>query len=585
MKKTGGWLYCRSAYTPPPGVKNCTFKGKAVSGSKAKKYTAPGIIQTVENPNAELAAILDEVRDGKNNIFVNALAGTGKTFTAVQCVKIWSQKNLSVCMLAFSKRDKEAMAEKVGSLATVYTSNGAGFSILANSLGGRIKLNDKLPKILLDDSLEATGERNAKGEFKTLCRESVKVIEKVVDLLRTAKLFTAPQVPTNDDVIEILNQFSIDYKEDKKIPICEWTIRLFIRLASIDTAKTHGIDFTNQIFLPVYHGMSARTTFDRVVIDEAQDQNPYNREIAFALLAKNGRMFVVGDNKQAIYEWRGASSTAMADIADRMKTPPVYFTLTECRRCPVKVLDLVRGLVPNIKALPEAIQGEIEYLRDDVDLFEVLTKKKSGLVMCRVNAPLVSLCLKFLGTGIRAVLAKSNVLQQLGGFVDTLSEGKDSASVSTIVERAGAWLFTQSEKVANYRNAADLIQGFTDKHDCILALCMPEDIHTAGDIKHTLSKMFPRDEIVNPDNCIVLSTVHGQKGGEADDVYILSPIKTKNGKECPSVFNEIWCSPEDRDNLLYVAATRAKKTLTFAGPVPSFFPFAGSDASDEDGHE
>lgn len=71
--------------------------------------------------------------------------------------------------------------------------------------------------------------------------------------------------------------------------------------------------------------------FDLVIVDEAQDNSAVQAEIA-SLLAETGRLIVVGDARQSIYRWRGASPElflsmgegANADHWDTLYLPTNY---------------------------------------------------------------------------------------------------------------------------------------------------------------------------------------------------------------------------------------------------------------------
>jgi DNA helicase-2/ATP-dependent DNA helicase PcrA len=53
---------------------------------------------------------------------------------------------------------------------------------------------------------------------------------------------------------------------------------------------------------------------------------------------------------------------------------------------------------------------------------------------------------------------------------------------------------------------------------------------------------------------IKLSTIHGAKGGEADNVLLLSDLSTRSAREYDK-------NSDDINRLLYVGITRAKQTL------------------------
>jgi superfamily I DNA/RNA helicase len=58
---------------------------------------------------------------------------------------------------------------------------------------------------------------------------------------------------------------------------------------------------------------------------------------------------------------------------------------------------------------------------------------------------------------------------------------------------------------------------------------------------------------------IKLSTIHGAKGGEADNVLLLTDLSTKFAKSYDT-------NPDDINRLLYVGITRTRKTLHLVMP-------------------
>ena len=71
--------------------------------------------------------------------------------------------------------------------------------------------------------------------------------------------------------------------------------------------------------------------------------------------------------------------------------------------------------------------------------------------------------------------------------------------------------------------------------------------------------MLANKEKISQNPRITLSTIHGAKGGESDNVLILPDI-TKSAAD----HNDI--DPDDLHRLFYVAVTRAKKALHLLEP-------------------
>ena len=78
---------------------------------------------------------------------------------------------------------------------------------------------------------------------------------------------------------------------------------------------------------------------------------------------------------------------------------------------------------------------------------------------------------------------------------------------------------------------------------------------TVEHIKKWLNK-YVSDKKPTP-NDIVLSTIHGVKGMEADRVWLYKPSLI------PHKLAETEAELKEEDNLMYVAITRAKKELYF----------------------
>lgn len=76
----------------------------------------------------------------------------------------------------------------------------------------------------------------------------------------------------------------------------------------------NAVDFDDLLFLPVRLFRENRSVleyyqqrFTHLLIDEYQDTNGAQYELALHLVAKSGNIFVVGDPDQSIYSWRGAN--------------------------------------------------------------------------------------------------------------------------------------------------------------------------------------------------------------------------------------------------------------------------------------
>lgn len=116
----------------------------------------------------------------------------------------------------------------------------------------------------------------------------------------------------------------------------------------------NAVDYDDQIFLackilkttPELHHKWQQST-RHLLIDEYQDINPAQYEF-IRLLCKdqeNG-VFVVGDDDQSIYSWRGGSPDFIVNFKNHFSNhQPKIYSLDECWRCPPNFLKAALGIV------------------------------------------------------------------------------------------------------------------------------------------------------------------------------------------------------------------------------------------------
>ena len=84
--------------------------------------------------------------------------------------------------------------------------------------------------------------------------------------------------------------------------------------------------------------------YDLILIDEFQDFNEKEAEFIDLLATKN-EMLVVGDDDQALYEFKGSYSKFIKDKYDASNTDFESHTLKYCSRCPQVIIDAFHNIV------------------------------------------------------------------------------------------------------------------------------------------------------------------------------------------------------------------------------------------------
>lgn len=581
-----GAMWCKD-------YKKCGFKGIKGQGFKQTISTDP--IPVLTTMSEEQKAVVKFTEENDENLIVEALAGTGKTTVLVQQTRVLHKIGHSVAIHAFARRDRYAIQARVNDKATVNTSSGWGLKMLSNyakKCGYRANVNfDGMVGFQLIGQLKDDGliPKEKDGGAWQIKRPVFNAITALVEKTRSVLPMSAkgtgglPVKPSDKDYMDIALRFGIDINDADKEQVLHYTKILMSRFMSLEWCMKNGIDGTGMLFLPVYHDLrpAEADKFDRILVDECQDQSYYTRMVAQMWKKSNGRIIAVGDKNQAIYAWRGADSRSIEEMAAVMVGgTPKRLPLTECRRCSKEVIKVAQCLVPEIKSLPNAPEGKVEHMPTDDLLLERLVVERKGLVICRANAPLISLCLQLLGKKVGAIILRSNIVKDLLTLIENGSNGQGpDASIEKVLNHVNEWEQERLLKLSTRQGVERQIQTVQDKAACLRALADIPGVRTARDLKAQIDSMFEGtndDERYKPDpkKTVVLSTVHGAKGGEAPTVYLYSPASKK--EESASLWDAIWTDAEDRNNTLYVGITRAEHTLVFVGMMPRLERFPDS---------
>ena len=475
---------------------------------------------------------------------VNAVAGSGKTTTMVEVAKRLRSNFKSVLFLAFNKSIATELASRMqGSGADCKTLHAVGYSALFKVLGRAMKVNDRKWSTYLDENLEnlcsisfvtPNGQEDgkAKREFISnamkllnLCRINLIKGGDLQGIQSLAYYHGMIESPTDEmDEFECVNE--ILYKCYELDNTCE-------------------VDFTDMITLPITDKKvnTKIAKYDVVIVDEAQDLSKAQQQVMLSCIKRGGKFIAVGDPRQAINGFAGSDANSFAELkelADGKELP-----LSCCYRCGKTIINAAQEIVQDIEAFEGASEGNIETVYD----FNKLGTR--DMILCRLSAPLVGLCLNMLASGISAKVKGTDILEGLKKMI-VKSKAATIAELFAVFEKETEKLIKQAEKngMENPSQAPSVVR-YTDRVECIRIVS--EGCITIEQLVSNLNQLFA-DEISG--NCVTLSTIHKAKGLESDNVFIILPSKL------PLTFDgqKEWQYTQEL-NLKYVAITRAKKNL------------------------
>jgi len=321
--------------------------------------------------------------------------------------------------------------------------------------------------------------------------------------------------------------------------------------------KEYGlIDFNDMILN--FIKSDASPAFDVVFIDEAQDLSLMQWDMARSIWNKSGDSYIAGDDDQAIFRWAGA------DVDSFITQKGKFLNLTESFRVPRSVHDIAMKLIGRVSKRiakqwePKKHQGSVSR---HPDFDHVDMSKGEWLVLART---------KFMLNDLEEILYRKGLFYK-NKFKKSYEEDLYNAVTDWEILRNGAQLdYDKTKRVLSYISPKNLqkekifsmvkdqyynIELLHKEYGLMTRAVWYEALDEAPSRKvEYIRKMRSNGEQLNQKPRILLSTIHGVKGGESQNVVLLSDLSlnTQKGYER---------NPDDENRLFYVGATRTKENL------------------------
>lgn len=470
--------------------------------------------------------ILTQVEEDKHNLVISAVAGSGKTTTALgMMARLPSYYRVQ--FLAFNRDIAAELAAIVPEGRRANTFHSFATGVLAKSIKGW-KLDARKGKKIARRVLE---ENHIRTDYTG---EDTGGADPVADLAKAASLSKLRLVSDLVEVAEIIQQYELA----KALPLDEMPdlVRKCLDYARNDLRT---VDFDDQLWIPLRLDLPI-PHFDVVICDESQDLG--NAQIEYTLRAGQRRVYCVGDPLQRIYEFAGVDAGAFDRMTATLGARVLPLSITY--RCARAIVAYLKPLCPQLEARPGAPEGEVN--RVDKLFDGPFGPQPGDFVLSRTNAPLIFFACLALKKGIPA-----NILGRDLGF-----------QICDVGEQLGASRLTKPEWLQAVRRWADMEESQSDddafqtaseasaakqaKVDVAASILAIADWgQSPKDCLDRVRQMFvDRDPAGLRPNVITFSTTHKSKGLAAETVWLL------DGTYDPT-----------ETNLYYVAGTRAKNVL------------------------
>lgn len=482
--------------------------------------------------------IFDWFETGSGNLVVRARAGTGKTTTIIEGINRAPESSILLC--AFNKRIQEELSARISNPnAQACTLHSLGFKCVLKFWEG----------IRVGESTSKPGKLN-RADFlaeKVCGATAPDYIKRLVSKLHSKAREIKPHARNVGEITDILYQFEcapeeswdsagygVAYVEEKALAAMELA-------ATVRPVET-GIDFADMIFLPVRNHWLVQT-FALVVVDEAQDMTVAQLEIARGVC--KGRLAVVGDDRQAIYGFRGADSESLDRLKTELRATELGLTITY--RCGRVIVEKAATLVPDFEAGPDNPDGEIQSISEEKLTCAV---QPGDFVLSRINAPLVSVAMSLLRNQKRARVAGRDI----GAGLKALIRKLKAPSVPQLLVKLRGWEEKETHRAISAGRNEAAIDAIHDKAETLLVLT--EGARSVSDVETRIDALFT-DDGLGQAGVITCSSVHRSKGLEANRVFLLASTLYPRGRD------------REEENIEYVAVTRAKQLLVLVAAKPT----------------
>lgn len=303
---------------------------------------------------------------------------------------------------------------------------------------------------------------------------------------------------------------------------------------------------------------------DTFILDEAQDCSPAQWALARRLAKNAKRIVIAGDDKQQIYDWAGADVTPMFyETGERIILPKSH-----------RLPRAIKALVDRIGSrIPSPIDRYFDS-RDDEGLVEKISRPEyadlnngsSWLLLARNRWMLKDI--------ERIAREKGVVYRGLDGEWSNAKGAIPAVLDYEKVRRGDPISLNDLRRIACYIPGMkellkrpsledkifwdDAMWPFEGRPDWMEALKIDDAT------KSYIRDLRRNGEPLKGPGRIIISTVHGAKGGQADNVMMMTDISRRCRKQLDR-------KPAVENRVLYVAASRAKQALYICQPQTSSF--------------
>jgi hypothetical protein len=460
-------------------------------------------------------------------IVVEARAGAGKTYTAVESARVLDAKGLQGTYMAFNKSTQLEADKKLPKTCRSRTSHSLAWAFGKKYTGRMTKPMGSATRVRYSDAARQLGIKDAEVGNELLGADRV---------LRIAVAAVGRFARSADNEITASHIWREQGIEDHGT-----LVKLILPVAHLvwaDVQKEFGgvLNVQGEHYIKMWQLTHPRINSQYIIYDEAQDANGAVADVV--MRQRHAIIIVIGDSAQAINGWNGAVNSIQNIFKPVAK---VVLPLSESFRFQQHIADagnLFLGLLPGVT--PETLVKGRGKLQGEV----TDTLANPDAVLCRTNAGCLQQAMEFLGKGKRVhIVGGGKTIQELAEGARCLMAGRRS----------------YHPDLAAFKNWAEVQDYAKDDEgrDLAVFVKMIDQLGTEA-IIDAMKRLAYKAEYAD----VVISTMHKAKGLQWLSVQIHTDVKAPKQNTDGRFTEEL---SEEMAMLLYVACTRAEQNLGIGG--------------------
>jgi DNA helicase-2/ATP-dependent DNA helicase PcrA len=325
-------------------------------------------------------------------------------------------------------------------------------------------------------------------------------------------------------------------------------------------------DFTD--LLEDFLNKETLNKFEVLFIDEAQDLSLLQWDMVRKIWSRAGKTYIAGDDDQAIFKWAGADVDHFIALKEEVDD---IQTLDQSYRIPGgPIHELSQKIISKVQNRFDKEykpREEIGILKRYSDITQVDMSKGEWLVLSSANYFLEDakdLCeiqgWYFQYKGINSVPLK--LLLALNNWEAWRKDAQlNHLEIKNIYEYLGSNVLVGFQKGKTlHSDVKYTLKECKETHGLITDKVWYEAFEGLDPMTETyIRNMRANGEQINKNPRIKMSTIHGAKGGEADQVLLMQDL---TGAAIETFSHD----PDELHRLFYTGATRAKRELHVLDP-------------------